>query len=331
MKSLLKIFFLTVCVSTMFCVSNGAAMRWRPQVVEGRYTVSEDAELSFTEVARFDVSNANQGIGVDEKFFYAINNTVITKHDKTTGEEVDRWDPENNPLFHLDSAMVKDGKLYCAHSNYPQWPMTSSIEVWDTATMEHIGSHSFGIRWGSCTWLDYYQGHWWATFANYNKLKNRPDPADPDGFDVAPGDEENRVSIEAPYGYKRNTTMVKFTEDWQAVEAWILPDEILQTEKTGNMSNSGGSWGPDGYLYLTGHDLSEVFRVKLPDAGSILTLVETIPLQHGEEDSIRGQGIAWDRSGEGLTLYGIIRATKDEKKQGISHKVTASKLSIVTK
>ena len=56
------------------------------------------------------------------------------------------------------------------------------------------------------------------------------------------------------------------------------------------MSNSGGSWGPDGFLYLTGHDLEEVYKVRLPTAGSTLELVTTIPM------TVRGQGIAWDRS-----------------------------------
>jgi len=26
------------------------------------------------------------------------------------------------------------GRLYAAHSNYPEWPMTNTIEVWNTAT-----------------------------------------------------------------------------------------------------------------------------------------------------------------------------------------------------
>jgi hypothetical protein len=41
---------------------------------------------------------------------------------------------------------VIDGKIYAAHSNYRFFPMTSSIEVWDARTMEHVGSHSIGIR-----------------------------------------------------------------------------------------------------------------------------------------------------------------------------------------
>jgi hypothetical protein len=67
------------------------------------------------------------------------------------------------------------------------------------------------------------------------------------------------------------------------------------------MSVSGGSWGPDGLLYVTGHDHPEVYAVRLPKAGSMLEHVETIPF------AVEGQGIAWDRSQPGV-LYGINRS-----------------------
>ena len=86
------------------------------------------------------------------------------------------------------------------------------------------------------------------------------------------------------------------------------------------MSNSGGSWGADGFLYLTGHDPAELYRARLPKAGSVLELVNTIPM------NIRGQGIAWDRSQSG-TIYEIIRATAKERLAGGSHRVTVFKLS----
>ena len=85
------------------------------------------------------------------------------------------------------------------------------------------------------------------------------------------------------------------------------------------MSNSGGSWGPDGDLYLSGHDPAEVSRVRLPKMGSVLEVVDILPM------NIRGQGIAWDRSKPGV-IYGIIRATKKELEAGGSHKVTVFKL-----
>ena len=192
-----------------------------------------------------------------------------------------RWEgPKDGPVIHLDSGVVVNGKLYCAHSNYSQWPMTSSVEIWDTATMKHIGTYSFGIRYGSFTWLDRYNGYWWGTFANYDQ------PYGPN---------------KTPYGYKANTLMCKFDDKFQVLEAWTLPASIL--DKFELMSNSGGSWGPDGYLYLSGHDPAEVYKMELPEAGSVLKLVEAMPL------NIAGQGIAWDRSSPGV-IYGILRKTK---------------------
>ena len=113
---------------------------------------------------------ANQGVGVDERHFYAVDNQAIAKYDKKTGKLVKKWQgPSDGPIVHLDSAMLMDGKLYAAHSNYPEWPMTSSVEIFDADTMEHIGTHSFGIQWGSLTWVDWHDGHWWMTFANYDR------------------------------------------------------------------------------------------------------------------------------------------------------------------
>jgi len=249
------------------------------------------------QIGEFDIPEAYQGVGVDDRYFYAVHNRIIAKYDKQTGKPAGKWEgPKEGPIIHLDSALVMDGKLFAAHSNYPEWPMTSSLEIWDAATLKHVGTHSFGINWGSLTWADFHNGHWWMTFANYDRQ-------------FGPG--------KTPYGHKAATQMVKFTADFRFVEAWVMPKAIL--DKFEAMSNSGGSWGPDGYLYLTGHDPAEVYKMRLPKAGSVLELVETIPA------NIRGQGIAWDRSDRGV-IYGIIRATGKERAAGVSNKVTVFRL-----
>ncbi len=251
----------------------------------------------LVQIGEFVIPEANQGVGVDAKHFYAVDNRAIGKYDKATGKLVKKWQgPKGGPVKHLDSAMVMDGKIYAAHSNWPEWPMTSSLEIYDAETMEHVGTHSFGIQWGSLTWVDWHDNHWWMTFANYDRL-------------IGPN--------KTPYGHKANTLMVKLTRDFRLVQSWTLPKAIL--DKFEDMSNSGGSWGPDGYLYLTGHDPAELYRMRLPKAGSILELVDVIPM------NIRGQGIAWDRSQPGV-IYGIIRATAKEKAAGGNHKVTVFKL-----
>jgi hypothetical protein len=245
-------------------------------------TVRESgAESVLQQIGEFAVPEANQGVGVDAKHFYAVDNQAIGKYDKTTGKLVKKWQGDKKgPFLHLDSAMVMDGKIYAAHSNYPDWPMTSSLEIFDAETMEHMGTRSFGIQWGALNWVDWHDGHWWMTFANYD-------------LPIGPN--------KTPYGHKANTLMVKLTPDFRPAESWTFPKVLL--DKFELMSNSGGSWGADGFLYLTGHDPAELYRARLPKAGSVLELVNTIPM------NIRGQGIAWDRSQSG-TIYGIIRAQR---------------------
>jgi len=256
-----------------------------------------DAKPVLEQVGEFVIPEANQGVGVDAKHFYAVDNQTIGKYDKKTGKLVKKWQADKKgPFLHLDSAMVMDGRLYAAHSNYPEWPMTSSLEIFDVDAMEHVASHSFGIQWGSLTWVDWHDSHWWMTFANYDR------PFGP-----------NKTS----YGYKANTVMVKFTRDFRPLESWTLPKVLL--DKFEDMSNSGGSWGPDGFLYLSGHDPAEIYRMRLPKAGSVLEVIDIIPM------NIRGQGIAWDRSQPGV-IYGIIRATAKEKAAGGDHKVTVFRL-----
>ena len=241
-------------------------------------------------IQRFQIKEARQAVGVDDMAFSAVDNTAIAKYDKKTGQRLAEWDGAGTGAIHLDSAVVVDGKLYAAHSNYPDWPMASSIEVWDAATLKHIESHSLGIERGSLTWLDRdAKGQWWGAFANYNRV-----------FDKSP----------IAYGNKYNTQVVRFDADWHVAEAWVFPDALV--EKFDDMSNSGGAGGPDGRLYVTGHDNPELYVIELPEIGATLKWVGTIPAEIG------GQGFAFDHSQPGV-IYGIIR-----KKDG--NEVTVSRL-----
>lgn len=243
--------------------------------------VAAPGQIASKLVREFAVPEANQGVGVDADHFYAVDNRTIAKYDKVSGERLAVFEGQKDgPIKHLDSAVVIDGKIYAAHSNYPEWPMASSIEVFEAATMQHVDTHSFSIDSGSFTWLDYHDGSWWGAFANYNRV--------------------------------RNTQVVRFGDDWRIAEAWVLPDEVL--EKFGDMSNSGGSWGPDRRLYLTGHDPAEAYVMELPETGSVLKWVATVPLKN------TGQGIAWDRSTPDV-LYGITRGEGDA-----DNRVTANRV-----
>ena len=224
--------------------------------------------------------DAVQAVAVDARCFYAVNSRRITKHDKETGQPLCQWDGgERGPIIHLDSGVTSEGILYAAHSNWPAWPMASSVEMWDTETMAHVATYSFGIKLGSFTWLDRYNGYWWGAFANYSRVqKHQP----------------------LPYGHTYRTQVVKMDDAFRILEAWTFPDELLH--RFDPMSNSGGSWGPDGRLYVTGHDQPEVYVMELPQAGSLLRWVATV-----RASGIEGQGIAWERGGDGPTLWGILR------------------------
>lgn len=241
----------------------------------------------------FDAPEARQGVAIDDRFFYAIDNRAIAKYDKKTGERVAEWKGRSDGSFiHLNSGVVIGGKLYAAHSNFPGWPMVSSIEIWDAATLRHISTHSLGIDRGSLTWLDFHDGAWWGGFANYNHP-----------FDSGP----------SASGNNRNTQIVRFDAEWRVAEAWVLPEALLQ--KFGDMSNSGGSWGPEGQLWITGHDRPEAYALMLPEAGSVLRWTGTMSLD------IAGQGIAWDRSDRQM-IWGVVRDAKG------GNRVTASRMEL---
>jgi hypothetical protein len=243
---------------------------------------AEPPVFTATLARTYDTFDAHQAVAVDQKYFYVVNNRRITKHDKATGEPLLQFvGSDDGPIIHMDSGVVVNGKLYAAHSNYDESPMQSSIEVFDTRTMRHIGTCSFGIDRGSLTWIDRHDGAWWAGFANY---------------DVVPDGQTE------PYGGTDNTQIAKLDDNFQIIEAWTIPKAIL--DQFTPMSNSGGSWGPDGRLWITGHDLGEAYVMNVPAAGSQLQWVATVNLPN-----VEGQGIAWDRSGDKPTLWTIKRST----------------------
>jgi hypothetical protein len=232
---------------------------------------------TIRETRRFPAAEAHQAVAVDATHFYAIDSAAIGKYDKTTGARDARWtESPAGPLQHLNSGVVVDGLLYCAHSNYPEVPMASSIEIFDTRTMTHTESHSFGIFAGSATWIDFRDGAWWVVFALYNHKGTE-------------ADRDNRW-----------TSLVRFDREWRRTAGWVFPDTVLQ--RFAPYSSSGGSWGADGRLYVTGHSEPELYVLRLPRAGATLELVDTLPAPS------HGQGIAWDRSrAQDRILYTVDR------------------------
>ncbi len=231
----------------------------------------------FVEMRRFAAPEARQGVAVDDRHFYAVANHEIGKYDRRTGARVGGWKgAPDGPTIHLNSCLVHEGRLVCAHSNHPGIPMLSSVEVWDTETMEHVESRSLGITDGSLTWALPRAGEWWLHFAHYGNYSGVP----------GKGPEWS--------------TLVRYDSSWTRRAAYAYPVRLLQ-RLTPN-SSSGGNWGPDGRLYVTGHDEPEIYVLRLPEMGSVLEWVETIPAP------MAGQAWVFD-PGNPREVWGILRGS----------------------
>jgi hypothetical protein len=228
-------------------------------------------------VHTLEADEARQGVASDGTYAYAIDNSRIGKYEIKSGKRVAGWEGPRELFPHMNACTLVEKRLYCAASNFPKVPMTSAVEIFDPAAMTHLSTISLGIGTGSLTWVDRKDGFWWAGFANYAGKAGEP------GKDF------------------RYTTVLKLDDQWRKLEAWTLPDAVL--ERMAPMSNSGGGWGDDGLLYLTGHDRPEVYAVRLPKAGSTLELVATLPIP------FEGQAIDWDPKHKRL-LWGISRKAR---------------------
>lgn len=232
---------------------------------------------SIEVLQKYNAPAANQAVAVDANYFYAISNNMIEKYAISTGKLIRNWQDSTGVFKHLNSGVIKDDKLYCAHSNFPDIPMASSIEIFDPGSLEPVESHSFGLDIGSATWIDWYDGHWYVAFAHYNRFK-----------------EDNGMD-------NRWTQLVKFSPDWHRLEGWLLPGDLI--ERFDGMSNSGGYITSEGKIYLTGHDDMEVYVLEFPDHGYTLQWTNSL------ESPFEGQGIAADPENRDI-IYGINRSQK---------------------
>jgi hypothetical protein len=223
------------------------------------------------------VPEADQGVAADGTYFYAIDNTVIAKYEIASGRLVDRWSgPRNGLIRHMNSCLVQRDRLWCANSNYSLTPMGSSIEVFTASTLDHAESHSLGMRdEGSLTWFDRDGAGWMAGFAHY--------------------DEGGGVK------FKDHTfsSVVTFDDAWRRTGGWLFPPGPI--ERMAPHAASGGAIGPDGWLYLLGHDRPEMYVVARPTMGPTMIHVATIDLEAA------GQAFSWAQDGT-RTVFAIDRA-----------------------
>ena len=264
---------------------------WAPVLLTlANPAIGADPEVKTTvyELHRFEIPEAHQAVAVDANSFYAISNRSIGQYEKSSGKGQAKWNaPEGSPIRHLNSGVVVNGRLYCANSNWPQAPLKNSIEIFATDNFRHLERKDFPETEGAINWIDRHQGAWWIVFAFY-------------------GEE-----------HVRRTRLVRYDDEWKITGTWSFPETVVQRFLPN--SNSGGGFGPNGRLYVTGHDHAELYALEIPKTGSQLKHVETI------QAPIAGQGIAWDRSDIG-TLYGIIRKRKSVVAMRLSHSLEYTKL-----
>ena len=247
--------------------AEGAAPSPEPQAPR----IAAPAEL----LRRYPAPEARQGVAVDRQYVYAVTNNTIAKYDKASGAKLGEWHGDRRQFPHINSCTVIANELVCANSNFPGVPQWSSVEFFDPRTLTHRRSVPLGPGRGSLTWVERHQGAWFAAFANY------------DGT----GGEPTRDH--------RYTSLVRFDDQWRQTAAWSFPSTVL--ERFAPMSSSGGGFGPDGLLYVTGHDNPELYVLRLPAAGAELEHVATLAAP------IEGQAIDWDETAP-RELYGISRA-----------------------
>jgi hypothetical protein len=146
--------------------------------------------------------------------------------------------------------------------------------VFDAASMKHLESRSLGLRdEGSLTWFDHYGTGWIAAFSHY--------------------DENGGVRFK-DHAF---SSVVTFDAQWRRTGGWLFPASAL--ERMAPYASSGGAIGPDGWLYLLGHDRPELYVVGRPAMGPVLIHVATIALE------AEGQAFSWAKTGR--TIFAIDR------------------------
>lgn len=258
-------------------IFSGGAVRAQPVQFPGPGLRQYDApdmreplRLEAETLKEFSAPEADQGVAVDDAFFYAVDNSVIAKYALADGTRMAEWQDSGGSIQHLNSCYALRDLLWCANSNYPDAPMGSSIEVFDAETLEHRASHSLGMmEEGSLTWFSPTKNGFIAGFAHY--------------------DEKG-----VPYKDHRYSSVIAFDRQWRRTGGWLFPQSV--TDRLAPHAASGGTIGPDGRLYVTGHDRPEMYVFEAPLRGPYLVHVATIVLE------IEGQAFSFAPGEQGIVF-----------------------------
>ena len=217
-----------------------------------------DLKPGYTATNAFRSDHATQAAAADDAHVYAVSSTAVAVHDRATGKLVGTSDGKAE---HLNSAFVWEGKVYCAHSNYPKKPETSAIRVFDPKTRKLTVFHEFKDPPGSLVWNVHDGQRWWCCFAHYGKADNH------------------------------KTVLIRYGDGFQEEKRWTFPKAVVDDWDA--MSASGGVWDGD-TLLVSHHHFKVLYRLGVPKDGTELELVEALRCP------FPGQGIARDPKTGGL-------------------------------
>jgi hypothetical protein len=200
---------------------------------------------------------ATQAAAADEKRVFVVSNTTVAVYDRATGKKLA---VSEGPAEHLNSAFLKDGKVYCAHSNYPNKPDTSEIRVYDPATNKLTIFHEFPNPPGSLVWSIHDGKNWWCCFAHYKSDNAK-------------------------------TVLIRYADGFKEQARWTFPKVVV--DDWDGMSASGGIFDGE-TLLVSHHHFRVLYRLKVPEKGTELEFVEALACP------FPGQGIATDPKTGGL-------------------------------
>ena len=232
------------------------------------------ARIGWTTSSRLLTPHATQAAAADTKYLYAISSTTVAQFDRHTGRLVNT--ATSPTTKHLNSGFLEDGKLYCAHSNYPHTPHESDIRVFTPGGDSLEVYHTFPSPPGSLVWCVKRNGIWWFCFAHYGT--------------------DNHLTCLVEYaagGLQRERRRLFF------------PTEVVADFDS--MSASGGLWDGDSLL-ASHHHFPVLYRLTLPGPAEP---PERLQLAEVLRCPFPGQGFAIDlqftAAGQRPHLVGIDR------------------------
>ncbi len=223
----------------------------------------------YSEASRFKSEYATQAAAADRDTVYAVSSTTVAAYERKTGRLLGT---STGKAEHLNSAFIWNGKVYCAHSNYPKRPETSEIRVFDPATRELAVFHDFQTPPGSLVWNVHDGKNWWCCFAHYGK--------------------ENA-----------KTLLIRYADGFQEEARWTFPKAVV--DDWDGMSASGGVWDGD-TLLVSHHHWKVLYRLRVPRAGAELELVGALacpfPGQGTAADPLTGGLVGIDRGARAVVF-----------------------------